>query len=111
MNNELFYIEPADYDSIMDMADRLMGNELPDDTAGVIIDGENDNDDAILEDDLTISDISDEDQSIEDMLEDYLDNDDTAQNLIDSDPLDIDRDGIDDGLEAFDPVDLTGFAD
>ena len=111
MNNELFYIEPADYDSIMDMADRLMGNELPDDTAGVIIDGENDNDDAILEDDLTISDISDEDLSIEDMLEDYLDNDDTAQNLIDSDPLDIDRDGIDDGLEAFDPVDLTGFAD
>jgi hypothetical protein len=111
MNNEHIYTETTDYESIIDMADRLMGNELPDDTAGVIIESENDKYDAILEDDLTLSDISDEDLSIENMLGDYLDNDEAAQNLIDSDPLDIDRDGIDDGFETFDSVDFTGLAD
>ena len=41
MNNELFYTEPADYESIMDMADRLMGNDLPDDAESVTIEGKN----------------------------------------------------------------------
>ena len=111
MNNELFYTEPADYESIMDMADRLMGNDLPDDAEGVTIEGKNGVDDAIVEDDLTISDTSSDDLSITDVLEDYLDDGELAQDLIDGDPLDIDRDGIDDGFETFDPVDFTGMAD
>jgi len=111
MTNELYITETTDYDSIIDMADRLLGDDLPDYAAGVTIEGDKVVDDAIVEDDLTISDTSSDDLSITDVLEDYLDDGELAQDLIDGDPLDIDRDGIDDGFETFDPMDFTGMAD
>ena len=102
MNNELFYIEPADNESIADMADRLLENDLPEeDHVRDYIEDNAENDDTVIGDD----------QSIADIMDDYFDNIDMSEELCDNSIFDVDNNGIDDSFDTFDPVDLTFMAD